>query len=89
MSQQINIDVAQTKAVVSSSGTRVFAKGVLLRKVSRFVTGSAEDTIIEIPIYYCVVTQEIMFDLLPPDLAELLTKEICEYIKEREEDSKK
>jgi hypothetical protein len=84
MSQQINIDVAQTKAVVSSAGTRVFAKGVLLRKVSRFVTGSSEDTIIEIPVHYCILTQEVMYDLLPPDLAKLLKQEHWEEASEND-----
>ena len=84
MSQNININVSDTEAVVSSSGVRVFAKGVCLRRVSRFVTGSSEDTIIEIPVYYDIVTQEAMYDLLPPDLAKLIKKENWEEASEND-----
>ena len=84
MSQNINITVSDTEAVVSSSGVRVFAKGVCLRRVSRFVTGSSEDTVIEIPVYYDIVTQEAMYDLLPPDLAKLLKKENWEEASEND-----
>jgi len=86
MSQNININVADTEAVVSSTGVRVFAKGVCLRRVSRFVTGSSEDTIIEIPVYYDIITQEIMYDLLPPDLAKLLKQEYWADWEETEND---
>ena len=46
----INIDIKNTQPVVSEDGNQVFAEGVLLRKISRFVTGTQEDGIIPVTI---------------------------------------
>ena len=67
----INIDIKNTQPVVSEDGNQVFAEGVLLRKVSRFVTGTQEDGIIPVPCFYDVKTGKVLVDLLPKDLKEL------------------
>lgn len=67
---QINIDLKSTHPVKSSAGNQVFAEGVILRKVSRFVAGTDEDAIMPIPCFYDVKTGEILVDTLPKDLKE-------------------
>ncbi len=42
--------------------------GVILRKVSRFVTGTQEDGVIPVPVFYDVVTGKILVELLPKEL---------------------
>ena len=67
----INIDIKNTQPVVSEDGNQVFAEGVLLRKVSRFVTGTQEDGIIPVPCFYDVKTGKVLVDLLPKELKEM------------------
>ena len=67
----INIDIKNTQPVVSEDGNQVFAEGVILRKVSRFVTGTQEDGIIPVPCFYDVKTGKVLVDLLPKDLKEM------------------
>ena len=67
----INIDIKNTQPVMSEDGNQVFAEGVILRKVSRFVTGTQEDGIIPVPCFYDVKTGKVLVDLLPKDLKEM------------------
>ena len=67
----INIDIKNTQPVVSEDGNQVFAEGVILRKVSRFVTGTQEDGIIPVPCFYDVATGKVLTELLPKDLKEM------------------
>lgn len=67
----INIDIKNTQPVVSEDGNQVFAEGVILRKVSRFVTGTQEDGIIPVPCFYDVATGKVLTELLPKDLQEM------------------
>ena len=67
----INIDIKNTQPVVSEDGNQVFAEGVILRKVSRFVTGTQEDGIIPVPCFYNVKTGKVLVELLPKDLKEM------------------
>ena len=46
----------------------MFAEGVIIRKVSKFVAGTAEDAIIPIPVMYDVKTGKILVELLPKDI---------------------
>ena len=63
-----NIDLANTTAMISPDGNQLFAEGVILRKVSKFVTGTAEDGLMPIPVFYDVKTGEILLDTLPKAL---------------------
>ena len=47
---------------------------VILRKVSKFLTGSTEDAIMPIPCFYDVVTGKVLVELLPKELREEYTK---------------
>jgi hypothetical protein len=65
---KLNIDLKATQALKSPEGNVVFAEGVILRKVSKFLAGTAEDGIIPIPVFYDVKTGEILVETLPKDL---------------------
>jgi hypothetical protein len=64
----LNIDIKNTRPITSPEGNQVFAEGVILRKVSRFVTGTQEDGVIPIPIFYDIKTGKVLVELLPKEL---------------------
>ena len=66
----VNIDLKNTQPILSSTGGKVFSEGVILRKVSKFVAGTSEDAIMPIPVFYDVVTGEIIQEMLPEELRE-------------------
>jgi hypothetical protein len=63
-----NIDIKNTTAITSPDGNQVFSEGVILRKVSKFITGTSEDGVIPIPVFYDVVTGKVLVELLPKEL---------------------
>lgn len=65
---KINIDLTNTQPVLSPEGNQVFAEGVILRKISRFVAGTNEDAVMPIPVFYDVLTGKVLVDTLPKDL---------------------
>jgi len=65
---KINIDLANTQPILSPEGNQVFAEGVILRKISRFVAGTDEDAIMPIPVFYDIQTGKVLVDTLPKDL---------------------
>lgn len=67
---KFNIDLKTTSAVTSPEGGHVFTEGVILRKVSKFLLGAAEDGVIPIPCYYDVQTGKILTEMLPPEIRE-------------------
>ena len=64
----INIDIKNTQPITSPEGNQVFQEGVLLRKVSRFVTGTQEDGLIPVPCFFDVATGKVLVELLPKEL---------------------
>jgi hypothetical protein len=64
----VNIDIKNTRPITSPEGNQVFSEGVILRKVSRFVTGTQEDGVIPIPCFYDVATGKVLVELLPKEL---------------------
>jgi hypothetical protein len=64
----VNIDIKNTQPITSPEGNQVFQEGVILRKVSKFVTGTSEDGIIPVPCFYDVVTGKVLVELLPKEL---------------------
>ena len=66
----VNIDIKNTRPITSPEGNQVFQEGVILRKVSRFVTGTSEDGIIPVPCFFDVVTGKVLVELLPKELRE-------------------
>ena len=65
---QAQIDLTTTTPITSPDGNSVFQEGVILRKVSRFITGQAEDGVIPIPCFFDIKTGKIMSDFLPKEL---------------------
>jgi hypothetical protein len=65
---RLNINLKNTEIVKSEEGNVVFAEGLILRKASKFMTGTAEDAIIPIPVFYDVVSGKILKDTLPKEL---------------------
>ena len=49
---QVNLDLTKTTAVDLPSGGKIWQSGVILRRISKFVTGTSEDGLIPIPIFY-------------------------------------
>ena len=43
---------------------------MILRKVSKFVTGTSEDAIVPIPVFYDAETGTILEDTIPKELRE-------------------
>ena len=72
---QVNIDLKNTTPVISEDGNQIFAEGVILRKVSKFVSGTAEDGIMPIPVFYDVVTGKVVTETLPRDIRDEFVKE--------------
>ena len=64
----VNIDIKSSQPITSPEGNHIFAEGVILRKVSKFVAGTAEDAIIPIPVMYDVSTGKVLVELLPKDI---------------------
>ena len=80
MSQQVQqpqIDLNNTTSVKTDSGSSIFQQGVILRKVSRFVTGTDEDALLPIPVFFDPETNKILTDSVPKDLREELADELC------------
>tara|TARA_R100001509_G_scaffold163066_2_gene136490 strand:+ start:419 stop:661 length:243 start_codon:yes stop_codon:yes gene_type:complete len=75
--QQPQIDLKTTTEVKNFNGGSIFAQGVILRKVSRFVTGTDEDALLPIPVFYDPETKKILTDSVPKDLREELKDELC------------
>ena len=66
----LNIDLESTQPLSSPDGTHIFAEGMILRKVSKFVAGTPEDAIIPIPVVYDIKTGKILVEMLPKELRE-------------------
>jgi hypothetical protein len=64
----VNIDIKNTQPITSPDGNQVFQEGVILRKVSKFVTGTSEDGVIPVPVFFDVKTGKVLVELLPKEL---------------------
>jgi len=67
---KLNIDLKSAQTVYSPEGNCVFAEGVILKKISKFVAGTPEDAIVPIPVFYDIQTGDILAELLPKELRE-------------------
>jgi len=63
----VNIDLKNTESVEHKNG-KVWAQGFIIRKVSKFVAGTAEDAYMPIPVFYDLATGEVLQSTLPPEL---------------------
>ena len=70
-----NIDLQNTTPITSSTGGKIFSEGVILRKISKFVAGTTEDAIMPIPVFYDVISGEVVVDMLPKELRDEFSPE--------------
>ena len=66
----LNIDIKTTTPVISEDGNMVFQEGVVLRRISKFLTGTSEDGIIPVPVFFDVKSGKVLIDMLPKELRE-------------------
>jgi hypothetical protein len=64
----LNIDIKNTTPVISEDGGMVFQEGFILRRVSKFVTGTSEDGIVPVPVFFDVKSGKVLIDMLPREL---------------------
>jgi len=74
---QMKIDITQSTPVKSEDGGQVFQEATVLRKISKFLTGTSEDAIVPIPVFVDLKTGKILIEMLPKELRE----EYIEYNK--------
>jgi hypothetical protein len=67
---KLNIDLKSAQTIYSPEGGCVFAEGVILKKISKFVSGTPEDVIVPIPVFYDIENGNILIELLPKELRE-------------------
>ena len=70
---QLNLDLNKTTPIDTPSGDKIWHTGMVLRKVSKFITGTQEDAIVPITVFYDPKTNEILGDTLPKELREEYT----------------
>ena len=69
--QQVNVNVTldkTTKVECEKCQHDVFTEGLMLRKASKFLTGTAQDALIPIPVMYNVSTNKILLDMIPKEI---------------------
>ena len=67
--QQLNISLDKTTGVgCDRCGNQVFQEGVMLRKASRFLTGTSQDAMIPIQVYSCSKCGHVNNEFLPLQL---------------------
>jgi hypothetical protein len=66
--QMPNIDLSKTTSIETSSGNKIWQQGFILRKVSKFITGTTEDGIMPIPVFFDPETGKVLTNTLPPEL---------------------
>ena len=66
---QMNVDIKQPTPITDDDGNQVFYEATVLRKISKFLTGTSEDAVIPIPVF---VNKEgkILTELLPREIRE-------------------
>jgi hypothetical protein len=70
---KLNVSLDKTVPIVCEKcENQTFTEAVILRKVSRFLTGQSQDGLIPIPVFACTSCSHVNEDFLP---AELKTKD--------------
>jgi hypothetical protein len=68
--KEINMNVALKDTlpiVCEECENSVFTEGVLLRKISRFVTGTAQDALMPVPVFACSKCGHVNEEFMPKD----------------------
>lgn len=70
--QRINVSLQDTTGVACDScGHSVFEEGLMLRKVSQFLTGTSQPGMIPIPVFACKACGYVNEEFLPKELKNL------------------
>jgi len=72
---QISVDLKKTTPVLTPSGKKIWQSGYLLRKVSKFITGTDEDNIMPIQVFFDPESGLILKEGLPDELRYLIEDE--------------
>lgn len=65
----LNIPLEKTAAIVCEKcDNDVFKQEFLIRKASRFVTGTSQDAVLPIPVFICNKCGHINEEFIPPQL---------------------
>lgn len=66
---KLNITLDKTTGVeCESCKNTVFTEGVIIRKASKFLTGTQQDAVIPIPVFACSKCGHVNEDFLPQEL---------------------
>lgn len=68
--KELNMNVSlkdTTPITCEECGHSVFQEGVLLRKISRFVTGTSQDALMPIPVFSCAKCGHVNTEFMPKD----------------------
>jgi len=66
---KLNVSLDKTTGVVCEScGSETFQEALLLRKVSKFLTGQAQDGILPIPTFVCSKCGHVNEEFYPKEL---------------------
>jgi hypothetical protein len=68
MQEKMNVDIKQSTPIKSEEGNQIFQEAVILRKMSKFLTGTSEDAVIPIPVFIDTKTGKILIELMPKEL---------------------
>jgi uncharacterized Zn finger protein len=69
--QPINLNISLDKTVeivCDKCSGKVFQEGLMLRKASKFLTGTAQDALIPLPVFSCAACGHVNEEFLPEPL---------------------
>ena len=64
----MNLDLTKTTPILTPNGKKIWHQGYILRKVSKFITGTTDDNVLPIQVFYDPETGEILKEGLPAEL---------------------
>jgi hypothetical protein len=73
---QMNISLDKTTGITCDKcDNNIFIEGVILRKASRFITGTSQDAMIPIPVFTCSKCGHVNEEFLPMQLRDNQTEQ--------------
>jgi len=64
-------EIKDTQSMDCPCGNRLFLDGVILRTLSKILTGEDKDRLISVPVVYCSKCGEILQKILPAELKDV------------------
>ena len=71
---QIKVDFQNTQMISDEDGNVVFTPGYILRKVSKFITGEQQDSLIPVQVWFNPETGKVLDEGLPDFMVDELKK---------------